>query len=361
MDPGTLKDVIFRAIACAVPAREVDNQAYEPLLGTEGLEKFAAMTGIRTRHHADERQTPADLAQAAIRAIFKSGKARPEEIDVFVFISQMPDYILPATACVLHGRLGLKKTCMAFDVNLGCSGYVYGLAIAAALLAAPGAKALVCGGDCISQLTSPRDKSAAPLFGDAGFATVLEKSDVPGVAGTGFWTDGTGARAILGPAGQRRHPHGNAELRVFGEGIWRGDQHLALNGTDVFTFTITEVPRAIEETLQSAQVARESIDLLVMHQANLYILKTIAKKLAIPMDKVPVSLDRYGNTSSASIPLTLCDALAGRTTPNPVRALLAGFGVGLSWGTAVVDIDPGVCLPILQSDAVFADGDQVDA
>ena len=355
---GLLENIAIRGIACAVPDNRVDNSAYIERFGTEAVESFAKMTGVVGRYVALPEQTTSDLAFVAASRLLDSIGWLRDDIDGFVFVTQTPDYILPATACVLHHRLGLGKNCIAFDMNLGCSGFVYGIFIAGSLCRKDHVKrVLLCGGDISTRRVSEKDKSAAMLFGDSGFAVALEYGESAPPWNFLFRTDGSGYKNIIVPAGMFRHPVGNEEIREFGEGIWRGDHHLYMNGINVFNFTISEVPASIKELMAQAGKTPEKVDMLVLHQANLFILKNVARMTKFPMEKVPVSMDRYGNTSVTSIPLTLCDALAEKSDKGIQQLVLAGFGVGLSWGVVGLEIDPTVCLPVAYSNDFFSDGD----
>ena len=354
---GLIENIAIRGISCAVPDNSVDNSQFVVQFGVEGVEKFAKMVGVARRRVALPQQTASDLSfVAAEKLLAKIGWER-DRIDGIVFVSQTPDYRLPATACVLHHRLNLGKDCMAFDMNLGCSGFVYGLFVSGSLCRKGGVtRILLCGGDTITKHVSSQDKSAAMLFGDSGFAVALEYDERAAPWNCLFRTDGGGFSHIIVPAGGFRHPEGDPKMREFSEGVVRSDCHLGMNGTDVFTFTISEVPAAIRQLMTQAGRTVEGIDLLVLHQANLFILKNIAKMTKFPMTKVPVSMDRYGNTSVTSIPLTLCDALAGKGDKGIQRLVVAGFGVGLSWGVISLDLNVDVCLPIASSNEFFQDG-----
>jgi 3-oxoacyl-[acyl-carrier-protein] synthase-3 len=265
---------------------------------------------------------------------------------------------LPSTACVLHHRLGLKKECLAFDINLGCSGFAYGLFVAGSLCRREGIRSvLLCGGDTISKLVSSVDKSSAMLFGDGGYAALLEYTDASDNPWSYLYgTDGAGAKSIIIPSGAHRNKNGAHDVREFGEGVLRSDYDLYLDGIDVFNFTISEVPSAIKRLMKQAERCPENTDFLVLHQANLFILKQIAKLTNFPMEKVPVTIDRFGNTSSASIPLALCDALAVSSVTSAQRVVLAGFGVGLSWGVISMVLSPDCCLPVVYSNDSYTDG-----
>ena len=359
---GILEQVAIRGISVAVPDNWVENEAFVGRFGAENVEKFAKMTGVQRRCVTRPGQTASDLAfDAAQNLLAKLGWER-SGIDGLILVSQCPDYPIPSTACVLQHRLGLGKDCLAFDVNLGCSGFVYGLFIAASMCRKNGVRRLLlCGGDTSNKFVSPLDRSAAMLFGEAGFAAALEFDESAPFWHYLFRTDGSGFRHIITPSsaypnGWYRHIGSNPELREFGDGIWRGDHHLIMNGTEVFNFTISEVPASIKQLMAQAGRTPETTDWLVLHQANLFILKNIAKMTKIPMTKVPVSMDRYGNTSVTSIPLTLCDALAGKSGLGVQRIVMSGFGVGLSWGVISMDLDASLCLPIAVSTSTFDDG-----
>ncbi len=359
---GIMEHVAIRGISCVVPDNWVENDAFVGRFGAENVEKFAKMTGVQRRCMTPPGQTASDMAfDAAQNLIAKLGWER-NSVDGLILVTQCPDYPIPSTACVLQHRLGLSKDCLAFDFNLGCSGYVYGLFITASMCRKHGVRRIIlCGGDTSNKGVSPLDRSAAMLFGEGGFATALEYDESAPPWHYLYRTDGGGFRYIIAPAvsypnGGYRHTHGNTELREFGDGIWRGDHHLFMNGTEVFNFTISEVPAAIKQLMAQAGRTPETTDWLVLHQANLFILKNIARMTKIPMTKVPVSMDRYGNTSVTSIPLTLCDALAGKPEAGMQRVVMSGFGVGLSWGVVSMDLDAALCMPIAFSATTFDDG-----
>ncbi|MDD2598651.1 MAG: ketoacyl-ACP synthase III [Kiritimatiellae bacterium] len=355
---GILSNVEIRAISCAVPDNLVGNEQFVGSFGVEVVEKSAKMTGVTRRCISLPEQTASDLSYVAAKRLFDEGRAERDEIDALIFVSQTPDYVCPATACVLHHRLGLKKECLSFDINLGCSGFVYGLFVAGSICRQEGIRnVLLCGGDTITKLISPEDKSSAMLFGDGGFATLL--------ASTGennnswnylFGTDGSGYKAIIAPSGAQRNKDGSREIRESGEGIRRSDYDLFMDGMEVFNFTISEVPSAIKRLMGQAGHTPEDTDLLVLHQANLFILKQISKMTKLPMEKVPVTIDRFGNTSVSSIPLTLCDTLADSAIITPRRVVLAGFGVGLSWGVISLTINPECCISVFYSSDVYIEG-----
>lgn len=326
---GTIRNVRIAGLACAVPSAVVGNDIFVSRFGAEQMEKFEKMVGVRERRFSDAKETTADLAFAAARLLQGKDLWRGDNVDAVLFVSQTPNRVLPATACELQTRLGVKIDTIAYDINLGCSGFVYGIFSAASLLQMPGVgRVVLCGGDTISKLTKGDDPASAPLFGDAGFAVVLEKVDGATPIHFAFKTDGSGAGAIS-------CEHGG---------------HLYMDGMDVFNFTINEVPDLIKETLADCSLSVEQIDYFVLHQANRFVLKQVSLAIGVGMKKLPVSMDRYGNTSSASIPITLCDMKANDPGLSVKKCLMSGFGVGLSWGTLVMDFDFETCLGIAGRD-----------
>ncbi len=373
MASGIIKDVEIKGIACAVPEHSVNNEEYEGVFGAESVRKFMNMTGVRTRHVALDEQCASDMCHAAaVRLLEKLGWGL-ETIDALILMTQTPDYAIPATACVLQHRMGLSEDCIAFDINLGCSAYVYGICMAASLISTGNInRVLLLVGDTSNYGINPNDSATAMIFGDGGTATALERS--PGKEMKFFLkTKGSGYRSIIVPAG-----HARSRSRTTAEA---SEYELAMNGSEIFTFTISDVPRSIREFMSKYEIDKQAIDMYVFHQANLFILKHLAKKLDIPMEKVPVSIDRYGNTSGESIPLTLVDALGdkkdrtdkenaenaenaensgteGSEEKNDgiVRLFLCGFGVGLSWGGIYLEMDRNACLPMIYTSDYYKGG-----
>lgn len=351
---GNLK---ISGIACSVPSgKEIIMDKFSKIFGEDSVSKFSKMTGVISRHVSIEEQTASDLAFESAEFLLKKKGINKETVGAIVFITQGPDYIVPASACVLHKRLNLSKDCIAFDVNLGCSGYVYGLQILSSLMANSNIeRGLLLVGDTSSKAISPEDSSSAMLFGDSGSATLIEKSNVDIAMKMGFRTDGEGFKSIIIPAGANRNPNASTERIIWGDGNLRSDYDLYMNGTDVFNFTISEVPKLINEFMDYTNTTSEDYDSLIMHQANSYILKQVAKRCKIPFEKVPISMDRYGNTSVTSIPLTLSDKY-GDANDETIKVLLAGFGVGLSWGVVSTEINTKDIYPIIVTDDYYKEG-----
>ena len=363
---GTIHNVRISGIACAVPEKVVGNDFFVSRFGEEKMKNFEKMVGVRERHVAPAGMTTSDLAFRAVGELREFWSA--ETVDAVIFVSQTPDYQLPATACVLHKRMCIKKSCIAFDVNLGCSGFVYGCYIASMLLNGGSAKKIVLlGGDCSVKPVSVDDPSAAPLFGDSGFAVVLDYDESAPAVDYSFCTDGSGYKAIVQPgityAGRMPVTYGPdmksrdvGKLAVRGPGEAMCPSELHMDGMDVFNFTINEVPDLIKEQMDRSGLSEKDIDLMVLHQANKFVLKNVAMATGFSMKKVPISMDRYGNTSSTSIPLTLCDYRARNPDVSRMKVLMSGFGVGLSWGTLVSDFDFSICRGIFLGAEIFDEG-----
>ncbi len=313
------------------------------------LERAAQTIGLRERRVAAAGVTALDLcADAAERLLAEMG-LDASSIDAVIFVTQTPDHAQPNNASLLHGRLGLSKSAPAYDLSLGCSGWVYGLHQAALLCAHGGAaRVLLCAGDTLSRLTNPGDRSTDPLFGDAGSATLVEKTGRAAPWHFVLGADGTGAPAIIVKQGGARQPGGPLNEKTDAEGNRRHDANLAMSGADVFSFTLREVPPALQSVLRHAGLPPESLDALVLHQANRFILSTLAKKIGVAAERTPMGVvEKYGNQSSASIPCALIDGLGERLTAGPLKVAGCGFGVGLSWGAFAGELGPLAVASIL--------------
>lgn len=354
---GTINNVKIAGIACAVPEKTVDYTKLFDIFGEKSVKKFVKMTGVKERHIADEKQSSSDLAYEAAEKLIDRLKWKRDSIDAIIFITQTPDYIMPATACVLHSRLGLKEDCIAFDVNLGCSGYVYGVQMAALFMQCSDVnRLLLLAGDTLNKVISEEDKSSAMLFGEAGSATAFERGTVNDVMNYMMRTRGDGFKAIITPSGAFRNMEGSRERKKCAEGIIRSDYELYMNGTDVFNFTIEDVPKTIKEFREYFGIDEDDVDMYVFHQANLFMLKTIASRAEIEVKKMPISIDRFGNTSVTSIPLTLCDACEKLDEHKTLNLICSGFGIGLSWGVISISIDSKMCLPIIYTNKYYENG-----
>jgi 3-oxoacyl-[acyl-carrier-protein] synthase III len=347
----TVNNVKIAGLASCVPKAQVSNAMPDPNIPEEDLSKIMATTGIENRRVVADSVCTSDLCYEAAEKLLTELAWNREDIEVLVFVSQTPDYILPMTSTILQSRLGLSKACLAFDSTLGCSGYVYGLSIAASMLAnLKGKKALLLVGDTISKITSPKDRSTFPLFGDAGTATALEWDEKAQAMPFHLASDGTGAEAIVVKTGGQRNKLTAESLieQTIEDGISRNDCQLGLNGMDVFNFGISQAPKSVNELLGFTGESTESVDYFLFHQANKLMNEMIRKKLKLTPEKVPYSLKNFGNTSSATIPLTLTTELNSELNDKNFKAVLCGFGVGLSWGSVLVQLDHIVCPPLIE-------------
>jgi len=263
-----------------------------------------------------------------------------DSIDVLIFLSQTPDYIVPPTSSILQNRLGLSKDTACFDINLACSGYVYGLSVAFALATQIGVnRVLLLTGETLSKIISNEDKATAPLFGDGAAATVVEKNAEFGRSYFSLKSDGSGDWALKIPAGAFRNPSSLTTLanKTYEDGSVRNDHQLFMDGIEVFNFTVQEVPADIKRILLASGRAPLDVDYFLFHQSNKFMIDFFSRKLKIPVDRVPSSLKYFGNTSSVSIPLTIVTETRAIFNSKKIAAILSGYGAGLSWGTALIE------------------------
>lgn len=342
---STLQNVRFAGMASCVPKRVISNLEDCPPSQRSERERLVRNIGIQTRRICPEWQCFSDLALIATEKLLDELQWKREEIDALIVVTQSPDYLTPATAIILQDRLGLPHSTIAFDVNLGCSGYPFGLHLLGSMIAAGGVK---------KGLVLVGDKSATvmdPLFSDAGTATALEFDTSAPPMYFDLNSDGSGYKAIMLPAGGHREPYGveHAIPKRDEHGHLRSPADLVLDGPAVLSFSTQRVPPAVERLLAYSQVGKDAIDHFVFHQANRMINETIRKKLGLPAEKVPSTLQELGNTSGASLPVTVTARLHDQLDGGQARLLLCGFGIGLSWGTAIVDVDSARFPPMCEA------------
>jgi len=345
------RNVSIRGVAACVPGNIQDNREL-PLLGSEEqVQKFIETTGVVTRHTVNKQKIcSSDMCYHSAVALLTELKWNRNEIDCLLFVSQTPDYIMPATACILQDRLGLDNECFAMDISLGCSGWIHGMATMGALMQNGGfKKGLLLAGDTSTVTKSPKDKSTYPLFGDGGTATALEYTEgKPGLK-VHTATDGKSHKAIIIPDGGFRNFFSVDSLieKEYDNGIIRNNLQTALDGPGVFIFAISKAPKSILGLLNHFSIDPEKIDYYVLHQANKILNEKIRTKLRLPYEKVPYSIDEYGNTSSSSIPLTMVTRLRQKLISGRCTLITCGFGVGLSWGTIYLETEKIVCPEII--------------
>lgn len=320
------------------------------LLTEKERKLFVDTVGIRYRRVAPPNTTASDLCLAAAEKLLSDLKWKKDEINALVFITQTPDYLIPNTASLLQHKLKLSKSVLVFDVNLGCSGYVYGLSIVSSLLQnMKGGKALLLVGDVSTHVISNQDKSTVPLFSDAGSATALEYRG-GSLMHFNLQTDGSEYDNIIVPDGGFRSRVSESSFikREIDTGIIRSNIDMKLDGLKIFNFSLREVLPNIQQLLEISKVELSTVDAFIFHQANKLMLESIRKKLHLQSERVPYSLFDYGNTSSASIPVTLLSQMQNQISTIPMKLLLSGFGVGLSWGSCLIETDNLVCTKIIE-------------
>jgi 3-oxoacyl-[acyl-carrier-protein] synthase-3 len=340
---ATIQGIRIAGLSVAEPEIVSGFEDVAQVFGEETALKIKKNTGVQTRHIAPSSMCASDLCEAAARQLLEDLDWSSESVDLVIFVSQTPDYRLPATACVLQGKLGFSKQCAAFDINLGCSGYVYGLWIISQLLTSGSfQRGLLLVGDTITRTVSPHDRSTAPLFGDAGTATALERNQDSFPMCFELGTDGIHAEHLIIPSGGYRQPSTlQTSVRTEREGgNIRSDDDLYMNGAEIFTFTLREVPSMLNSVMTMQGWDADNVDAFVLHQANRFMLNHIVKRMNLPTEKVPYSIEDHGNTSSATLPLTMSQCLGKSLRTKELNLVLGGFGVGLSWGAAALKCGP---------------------
>lgn len=329
--------VFIKDIAFYLPPRTVSNEELVSEFPEWSVDKIADKVGVSERRVADSNETAADLAIMATEALLAKGNINKEEIDFVLFCTQSPDYKLPSSACIIQDRLGLGTWCGAFDFNLGCSGYEYGLAVAKGLIMSKVANnVLLLTGETYSHYLHLRDKGNRTIFGDGASATVVSTRGFAEIGEFILGTDGSGANNLIVKSGGARFPNKINDLDFDDSGNPVSSDYLFMDGQEIFGFTLTKVPKMVKEVLGKNGIDKEDVDLFVFHQANKYMLEHLRKKMKIEESKFFNNLKFIGNTVSSTIPIALCEAREqGKLKGN---VLLAGFGVGLSWGGVILKI-----------------------
>lgn len=330
----------LRAIEYFLPEDTLTTEDLAAEFPDWSVEKIDLKTGISCRHIAAENQCSSDLAVAAAQKLFASGACSPGEIDYVLLCTQSPDHFLPTTACLVQDRLGIPTSAGALDFNLGCSGYVYGLGLAEGLIASGQARSiLLLTAETYSKFLHSADRSVRTIFGDAAAATWISAEESPASALGPFiyGTDGSGGPNLIVPSGGMRTPRtaATAQLTEDDHGNLRSQDHLFMDGPEIFNFTLLKIPKLIKGTLEKSGLDLDQVDLFVFHQANQYMLNHLRKRLEIPEDKFPISMRECGNTVSSTIPITLKEAAAQGQLKTGAHIMMVGFGVGYSWASAM--------------------------
>jgi len=347
---NSFSNIRINGIAAAVPKFVVNNMEAHPFISPEEKQKTVKLTGMMEYRKASPDVCASDLCQKAAENLFSYMNFSPTEIDAIIFVTQTPDYRMPSTACILQTKLGFKNSTIAFDINLGCSGFIYGFYTAASFISGGGlTNVLLLCGDTQSKLSYEMDKNVCFIMGDAGTATLISKDNNSSPINMLLMTDGSRYDKLIVPAGGFRYPSSveTREVKVQSDGGCRSKEHVYMEGMDIFNFSSIDVVNTIRSFLEEHQIIIENVDYLVLHQANKFMTDKIARKLKFPAEKVLYSLGTFGNTSSASIPLTIAHHFSEEEMQRK-RCIISGFGVGLSWGVADVVLDRIFCPSIAE-------------
>lgn len=332
--------VFIKHISYYLPQQIVTNEELVKDFPEWTVEKIATKVGVNQRHIASENETATDLAVNAANNLLKENlNFNKEDIDFVLFCTQSPDYYLPTSACLIQERLGLRTNIGAIDYNLGCSGYVYGLALAKGLVMGGLAKnVLLLTGETYSKYLHAKDKGNRTIFGDAATASIISNEGFAEIGEFSLGTDGKGAENLIVKTGASKNKKPVGDLLFDENGNPVSSDYLHMNGTEIFTFTQKNVPIVVKDTLTKNNLQQSDIDLFVFHQANKYMLNFLRKKIKIDEDKFYYFMSEVGNTVSNTIPIALYEAnKEGRLKGN---VLISGFGVGYSWGGAILKFGP---------------------
>jgi 3-oxoacyl-[acyl-carrier-protein] synthase-3 len=327
----------IKGISYYLPGKVVTNEDLIQEFPEWSVEKVAAKVGVNSRRLAGKDETAGDMAEKAARILFDEYNINPAEIDFVLLCTQSPDYFLPSTACILQNRLGIPTSAGAFDFNLGCSGYVYGLAVAKGFIAAGIAKnILLLTAETYNKYLSSNDKSNRSIFGDGAAACLVSDTGFAEIMDFVLGTDGRGFEHLIVKTGASRQSEKTGETVTDEDGHIKAADYLYMDGGAIFNFTINVVPYLVKQILIKNFLAKEDIDYYVFHQANKFMLDTIRKVCALPKDKFYINLENVGNTVSSTIPIAICEAMKTGNLTVGMKVLLAGFGVGYSWGGCVL-------------------------
>jgi 3-oxoacyl-[acyl carrier protein] synthase len=346
-----IHNVQIKGISGCVPQRVEHNRDY-PYLSKEEIEKYISTIGVEKRHCAvhDGTICTSDLCFTAAETLITDLGWDKNDIEVLVFVSHTADYKLPSTACVLQNRLGLPTSCMAFDSPLGCSGFVYGLGIISSILQTGFIKkGLLLVGNTQSVYAAPKDQGTSLLFADGGTAIALEYNTGCDSMEFDYFTNGAGKDALIVPDGGCRNPFNEKSLVEYPDdnGIIRSRLHEKMDGLEVFSFATTTVPKSLKNLMDKFSIKQEDINYLLLHQANKFLCEKIRKRMKFSEESTPYNIDRYGNTSGASIPLLMLTELRDKLQSETINFLASGFGVGLSLGSVRFSTDRIICPPLM--------------
>lgn len=345
-----VNNVSIKGISACVPKDIIETSSiYKETWG--GYESFAETTGVQRHRVAPPDICSSDLCQKAAEELINQLQWDKNTIDALVFVTQTPDYIEPATSCILQDKLGFSQDCLTLDISLGCSGWVYAMSVICSMMQNGTIKrGILLAGETPSKRCSVNDKSSYPLFGDAGTATALEYDENAECITFILNSDGEGYKTIIIPGGAERNPVNSESLieKKRGDGIISNDLQLQMDGMSVFSFAISKAPRSVNSILEKIAIPREEINYYFFHQANLFMNEKIRKKLKLQPEQVPYSITDFGNTSSASIPLTMVTGARTSLQQGKIKNIGCGFGIGLSWGSVYFETNKIVVPPLIE-------------
>lgn len=332
-----IKMAYIKGISYYLPEKVVTNEELLQEFPEWSVDKVAKKVGVNSRHLAGVSETAGDMAEKAARNLFAEYGVSPEEIDFILLCTQSPDYFLPSTACILQNRLGIPTSAGALDYNLGCSGCVYGMAMAKGLIAGGIAKnVLLLTAETYNKYLHPSDKSNRSIFGDGAAACLISTEGMAEIGDFSLGTDGSGAEKLIVRTGAARYGKPTGKSEVDDEGHTRYDDYLYMDGGGIFNFTLDAVPAMMKDILEKNSLTNDGVDYYVFHQANKFMLNTIRKVCVLPKDKFYVNLEETGNTVSSTVMIALKQCLDAGTIHKGMSVMVAGFGVGLSWGGTIL-------------------------
>ena len=333
-----MKQAFIKGISYYLPEKVYTNEDLVRDFPEWSVDKVMKKVGVEQRHLAAEDETAGDMAEKAARKLFEEYGIEPKSIDFILLCTQSPDYFLPSTACVLQNRLGIPTSAGAFDYNLGCSGCIYGMAVAKGLIAAGIANnVLLLTAETYNKYLHPDDKSNRSIFGDGAAACLISTEGFAKIGEFVLGTDGAGANNLIVKTGASRCRQATGESIEDNEGhIWR-DDYLYMNGGAIFNFTLEVVPVMVKQLLEKSGLTKEEIDYYVFHQANQFMLSTIRKVCTLPKEKFYMDMTNVGNTVSSTILIGLKECMKNDTVRPGMKVMCCGFGVGLSWGGTVLE------------------------
>ena len=336
----SLQNIAIRGVVSCIPSKKVTNNDFLETFTQDEVLDVSKISGVKERRHTADSATTSDLCVKSAEELLSRLRWDRSTIDVVLFVSQTPDHRIPATSFLIQDRLELPKSTLVFDVNLGCSGYVYGLFLAGQLLQNKFFnRVLLLTGDTVTKFVNPKDRATAMLFGDAGTATAVEKIDVFPNSHFILGSDGSGGKNLIVPGGGFRKISDDfiKQISMADRGFQRSELDLYMNGGEIFNFTLKIVPSMIKSLLHQANLPSNSVHFYLLHQANEFMLKHLIKKAGIDPHKAPINISKFGNTSVASIPLLISSELENAIKQKKGYSCLAGFGVGYSWASALID------------------------